>query len=375
MKNLLLILALTITSGVLYSQSKKELVYYVDGECYPTTEYIQNMVTKSEVTGIEYVWFTPNCEWMSRSDRDSLVNVLQEKVWKETLESYPKEDTSLEKSNKISDLERTISSLNTTISSLNTNVSKLTTELQKSKAEKEYEIGNLQSQLKSKMDSLQLINTELSRYKNANQVVYIPDANFKKYLIGNEDINTNGDNEIQLSEATSFEGDMECSKMNISNLNGVEAFTALTGLDCGDNYLTSLDVSKNTALTSLYCHSNQLTSLDVSKNTALTDLDCGHNQLTSLDVSKNTALTELGCHINQLTSLDVSKNTALTGLDCYSNQLTSLDVSKNTALTGLDCHINQLASLDVSKNTALTYLMCSGNSFNCDALKKSRGLE
>ena len=347
MKNLLLILALTITSGVLYSQSKKELVYYVDGECYPTTEYIQNMVTKSEVTGIEYVWFTPNCEWMSRSDRDSLVNVLQEKVWKETLESYPKEDTSLEKSNKISDLERTISSLNT-------NVSKLTTELQKSKAEKEYEIGNLQSQLKSKMDSLQLINTELSRYKNANQVVYIPDANFKKYLIGNEDINTNGDNEIQLSEATSFEGEINCGNMNISNLNGIEAFTALTGLDCGDNYLTSLDVSKNTALTSLYCHSNQLTSLDVSKNTALTDLDCGHNQLTSLDVSKNIALTELGCHINQLTSLDVSKN---------------------TALTGLDCHINQLASLDVSKNTALTYLMCSGNSFNCDALKKSRGLE
>ena len=307
MRNLLLILALTITSGVLYSQSKK------------------NQIEQLQYTA------------------DSLNRVLN-----------AEKNTSLEKSNKISDLERTISSLNTTISSLNTNVSKLTTELQKSKAEKEYEIGNLQSQLKSKMDSLQLINTELSRYKNANQVVYIPDANFKKYLIGNEDINTNGDNEIQLSEATSFEGEINCGNINISNLNGIEAFTALTGLDCGDNYLTSLDVSKNTALTSLYCHSNQLTSLDVSKNTALTDLDCGHNQLTSLDVSKNTALTELGCHINQLTSLDVSKN---------------------TALTGLDCHINQLTSLDVSKNSALTKLDCLGNSFNCNALKKSRGLE
>lgn len=73
--------------------NKKELVYYVDGECYPTTEYIQNMVTKREITGIEYVWFTPNCEWMSRSDRDSLFDVLQEKVWKETLESYPKVNT------------------------------------------------------------------------------------------------------------------------------------------------------------------------------------------------------------------------------------------------------------------------------------------
>jgi hypothetical protein len=73
--------------------SKKELVYYVDGECYPTTENIQEMYDLSEKTGEDYVWFTPNCEWMTRSERDSLVNVLQEKVWKETLESYPKEDT------------------------------------------------------------------------------------------------------------------------------------------------------------------------------------------------------------------------------------------------------------------------------------------
>jgi hypothetical protein len=238
-----------------------------------------------------------------------------------------------------------------------------------------YQIGNLQSQLKSKMDSLQLINTELSRYKNANQVVNIPDANFKKYLIGNKEINTNGDNEIQISEATSFEGEINCGNMNISNLNGIEAFTALTGLDCGDNYLTSLDVSKNTALTSIVVSVvMQLTSLDVSKNTALTDLDCGHNQLTSLDVSKNTALTELGCHINQLTSLDVSKNTALTGLDCGDNQLTSLDVSKNTALTELNCSFMQLTSLDVSKNTALTELGCHINQLTSLDVSKNTAL-
>ena len=279
MRNLLLILALTITSGVLYSQSKK------------------NQIEQLQYTA------------------DSLNRVLN-----------AEKNTSLEKSNKISDLERTISSLNT-------NVSKLTTELQKSKAEKEYEIGNLQSQLKSKMDSLQLINTELSRYKNANQVVNIPDANFKKYLIGNKEINTNGDDEIQLSEASSFEGRIWCGEMNISNLKGIEAFTALTQL-----------------------------GLD-------------YNELTSLDISKNTALTELNCSGNQLTSLDVSKNTALAYLNCSGNQLASLDVSKNTALTELYCFINQLTSLDLSKNTALTYFNCFSNKFDCEALKKSLGLE
>ena len=36
------------------------------------------------------------------------------------------------------------------------------------------------------------------------QNVNIPDANFKSYLVGNTAINTNGDTEIQQSEATVF---------------------------------------------------------------------------------------------------------------------------------------------------------------------------
>jgi hypothetical protein len=116
----------------------------------------------------------------------------------------------------------------------------------------------------------------------------------------------------------------------------------ITYLDCNDNQLTALDVSKNTALRELHCNANQLTALDVSKNTALTGLDCSNNQLTALDVSKNTALTGLDCSNNQLTALDVSKNTALQSLNCNNNQLTALNVSKNTALMHLDCRDNQL---------------------------------
>jgi len=51
--------------------------------------------------------------------------------------------------------------------------------------------------------------------------------------------------------------------MNIADLTGIEAFTALTHLYCMDNYLTSLDLSNNTALTNLKCNNNQLTNLDV----------------------------------------------------------------------------------------------------------------
>ena len=211
------------------------------------------------------------------------------------------------------------------------------------------------------------------------QIVNIPDANFKAYLVGNAFINTNGDTEIQVTEASAFNGTIDCSSMNISDLTGIQAFTALTQLRCQNNQLSSINVSKNTALTELRCdkqsYKNPLTSLDVSKNTALTQLFCFENQLTSLDVSQNTALTTLNCMDNQLTSLDVSQNTALTYLGCMVNQLTSLDISKNTALTRLYCSSNQLKSLDVSKNTALTDLYCWDNKFDCDALISKYGLD
>ena len=208
----------------------------------------------------------------------------------------------------------------------------------------------------------------LSVFMSANlfgQNVNIPDANFKAYLVGNTNINTNGDSEIQVSEASAFTGEISCIGESISDLTGIEAFTALTELDCGLNNLTSLDLFNNAALEVLYCDYNELTSLDVSSCTALTDLRCGENQLESLDVSSNTALTQLSCGENQLESLDVSSNTALTQLRCGENQLESIDVSSNTALTNLFCDGNQLTSLDVSSCTALTLLWCKVNQLEC----------
>ena len=179
------------------------------------------------------------------------------------------------------------------------------------------------------------------------QNVNIPDVNFKAYLVGNSLINTNGDTEIQVSEANAFNGTIFCSQVNISDLTGIEAFTSLTVLYCQTNQLTSIDVSNNTALTALYFSYNQLTSINVSNNTALDVLECDDNQLNSLDVSQNTFLDYLKCDDNQLTVLDVSQNTALRFLWCGFNQITSLDVSNNIALIQLLCENNQLINLNV----------------------------
>ena len=179
------------------------------------------------------------------------------------------------------------------------------------------------------------------------QNVNIPDANFKAYLVGNAAINTNGDAEIQLSEAAAFNGGINCQAMNISDLTGIEAFTNLETLKCSNNPLTSLDVSQNTALTQLDCIDNQLTSLDVNGANALESLYCRDNQLTNLDITQNTALSWLSCANNQLTNLDVTQNTAMWMLNCDNNQITSLDVSHNTSLSSSSYYGNQLTCLNV----------------------------
>ena len=204
-------------------------------------------------------------------------------------------------------------------------------------------------------------------------IIQFKDPKFLEAVLS-ENVDMNGDGQISEKEA-SLCTYLYIAHGGIRNLEEIKYFTALTGLYCDGNQLTTLDVSNNTALTDLSCNSNQLTSLDVSKNTALTDLSCYNNQLTTLDVSNNIALTYLDCNSNQLTSLDVSKNTALIGLYCNSNQLTSLDVSKNTALTELSCEENQLTSLDVSNNTSLERLGCHSNDITIIDASMCRGLK
>lgn len=201
-----------------------------------------------------------------------------------------------------------------------------------------------------------------------SQNVNIPDANFKAYLIGNSDINTNGDGEIQLSEANNFTGSIDCPLSNISDLTGIESFTKISQLICNGNQLTALDTSKNIALTSLECGDNQLVNLIVSPSESLSVVNCYNNQLSNIDVSKNIALDTFDCSNNKLTSLNVNKNTALLFLGCYNNQITNLDLSKNLALTELLCSNNKLISLNVrnGNNANFTsYNSLQNSNLNC----------
>ena len=142
------------------------------------------------------------------------------------------------------------------------------------------------------------------------QNVNIPDANFKAYLVGNTLINTNFDTEIQVSEATAFGGAIDCTGQNITNLTGIEAFTALTELKFWEvGNITSLDVSNNTALISLMLLSNQLGCLNVKNgnNTNFTFFNTINNpNLTCIEVDdvawSNTNWTDIDAQTSFSTS-------------------------------------------------------------------------
>lgn len=191
--------------------------------------------------------------------------------------------------------------------------------------------------------------------------VLIPDANFKAYLVGNTAINTNGDGEIQCSEAAAFTGTIDCQNLGIADLSGIEAFTDLSILFCEDNQLSTLDLGYNTSLQRLFCDNNQLTSLNISGITTLADLGCSYNSLTSLSINTNTSMAWLNCEHNDISTLNLSNSNAYTYINCNNNQLTNLDVSNQSALEYLYCNNNALTSLDVSNRSSLLWLYCLNN--------------
>lgn len=227
------------------------------------------------------------------------------------------------------------------------------------------------------------------------QIVNIPDANFKARLLSasptvhvgsnvNPDssatpgvyttIDTNGDGEIQVSEAQSIiylrVSTLGTTATNhIASLQGIEAFTNLQTLYCSDNHLTNLNLngmsnlkfvnsSKNwltsistigcTALTGLSVQNNALTSIDVTTIPNLQTLTITHNSLTSLDVSslQNIWIVEAG--FNNMTSFSLSGKNFLTTLNLGYNQLTSVQLTALPHLYKVNVQNNQLTDLDLS---------------------------
>ncbi len=204
------------------------------------------------------------------------------------------------------------------------------------------------------------------------QIVNIPDANFKDALvngqvvdtdfdnIGDSDVDTNDDGEIQISEAEAVSG-LYLESYGIVSLEGIQSFINLGFLYCNNNDINDIDLSQNINLTSLYCYENQIVDLNLSQNLNLIHVNCEKNNIDVLDVSQNTSLSTLHCRFNNLSTLDLSNNLELRDLDCTVNNLSALDVSNNKKILFLTCGANNIEELDLSQNSDLYWFQCHDN--------------
>ena len=191
------------------------------------------------------------------------------------------------------------------------------------------------------------------------QNVYIPDANFKAFLVGDLTINTNGDSEIQVSEATAFTGLIYCPSSGISDLTGIESFTALTGLFCMFNQLTSIDVSNNTNLVKLICYGNNLRRLNVKNGN-----NTNFNQFMTTGASSGAiGNTELGCitvddanySTNNWSNIDA--HSYFSSINCLNEMTYVPDDNFEQALIGLGIDLYLDDSVATFQMNSVTHLV------------------
>lgn len=198
-------------------------------------------------------------------------------------------------------------------------------------------------------------------------IVYVPDANFKAALLEHLELDSNGDGEIQVSEASYYVFPIDIRSRNIVDLTGIEAFTEMTDLDASFNSVSDLTLDGFSSLISLYCNYNSVPLVvNVTNNTNLVDLSITHSNVTSLELTGNSSLTMLDCSYNNLTVLDIA-TLPIVMLTCGNNDFTNLDFSENTDLDLVNfsnCPDLQYVNL---KNLNAEFLFVSG--YNCPRLR------
>lgn len=238
------------------------------------------------------------------------------------------------------------------------------------------------------------------------QVVNIPDANFKQWLI-DKNYDTNADGQIQVSEAEAAT-DLHIIDVNITDLTGWEAFVNITSINLGNlpiqgeitfpglndvlyatvsncpnitgiNFgnlqnLTRATITENAALNTINLN-NMANLIEITLHTnaslsnfapsglpVLTNLTCyGNSNLTSLNVTNLTNLTTLLCSNNALSQLDVSGLNSLTNLNCKGNQISQINLQGCVNLETIEATSNELLEIDLSLINNLVYLFISNN--------------
>ncbi|MFD1614779.1 T9SS type A sorting domain-containing protein [Gelatiniphilus marinus] len=155
---------------------------------------------------------------------------------------------------------------------------------------------------------------------------YIPDDNFEQALIDLEYDSGALDNYV-ITEKINKITALSVTNQNITDLTGIEDFTAIQLLDCSNNKIKHADLRANTALTGIYFSNNDLETLNLKiGNTAnLEEIITTNNQnLLCIEVDDATyATANLSGGIDEQTSFSE---------DCSTLSTSELDFANKTKL-------------------------------------------
>ena len=213
-----------------------------------------------------------------------------------------------------------------------------------------------------------------------SQTIEISDPVFKARLLAtgrvaldenatnyNNSADTNGNGEIELSEALAITGlNMQTLPSHpnptyIQSLDGLQYFTNIKKLNVLGNHIQSLNVTALSYLETLQCSNNQLNTINVSGLTNLYDLKCYNNLISAIDTSGLTSLETLWCMDNNISTIDVASLTSLQNLWISGNNLTSLNLTDLSQLTILLCSFNNISQLNINGLTNLTEVYADNN--------------
>tara|TARA_B110000238_G_scaffold183146_1_gene209471 strand:- start:357 stop:935 length:579 start_codon:yes stop_codon:yes gene_type:complete len=111
---------------------------------------------------------------------------------------------------------------------------------------------------------------------------YVPDDNFEQELI-----NLGHDNILDdyvITANISYLTVLYVNNKNISDMTGIEDFTALNNLNCSYNQITTINLNDNTSLEYLTANNNNLTTINISWNISLSFINIKSNQLVELNL-------------------------------------------------------------------------------------------
>ena len=132
-----------------------------------------------------------------------------------------------------------------------------------------------------------------------------PDKAFRMYV--EEKIDKNADKKLsaeEIADATYI----NVGQSDIASLKGIEYFSNLKFLECGNNKLTELNLNSNTLLLEVMAHNNSLKTLSFDNSKMLEKVYAPDNQLNSLSLENNIQLKSIDVSNNNLSTIDVSKN-------------------------------------------------------------------